>query len=146
MNAANADLGGYGEHFKRGVTIMKVHLKQIPAEGIHLEGTEEADILELEENQVRPVGPIEYSLDIGVSESGLFVTGNLGVDVGLECVSCLKRFIFPIRVPRLCGSNRADRARIGRLDAVDSRGYPPRSSSSSALRLGPKDVSVSGRG
>jgi len=78
---------------------MKVHLKQIPAEGIHLEGTEEADILELEENQVRPVGPIEYSLDIGVSESGLFVTGNLGMDVGLECVNCLKRFIFPVRVP-----------------------------------------------
>ena len=77
---------------------MKVHLKQIPAEGIHLEGKEETDILELEENQVRPVGPIEYSLDIGVSGSGLFMTGNLGVDVGLECVNCLKRFIFPIRV------------------------------------------------
>jgi uncharacterized metal-binding protein YceD (DUF177 family) len=80
------------------VTIMKVHLKQIPAEGIHLEGKEENDILELEENEIRPVGPVEYSLDIGLSGSGLFVTGNLGVNVGLECVSCLKRFVFPIRV------------------------------------------------
>ena len=77
---------------------MKVHLKQIPAEGIHLEGKEETDILELEENQAKPLGPVEYSLDIGVSESGLFVTGEIGVDVGLECVSCLKRFIFPLRV------------------------------------------------
>jgi uncharacterized metal-binding protein YceD (DUF177 family) len=80
------------------VTIMKVHLKQIPAEGIHLEGKEKTDILELEENQIRPLGPVEYSLDIGVSGSGLFVTGKIGVDVGLECVSCLKRFVFPIRV------------------------------------------------
>ena len=77
---------------------MKVHLKQVPAEGIHLEGKEETDILELEENQIKPLGPVEYSLDIGVSESGLFVTGEIGVDVGLECVSCLKRFIFPLRV------------------------------------------------
>jgi len=80
------------------VTIMKVHLKQVPAEGIHLEGKEETDILELEENKIKPLGPVEYSLDIGVSESGLFVTGEIGVDVGLECVSCLKRFIFPLRV------------------------------------------------
>src|SRR6266566_8682557 len=77
---------------------MKVHLKQIPAEGIHLEGKEETDILELQENQIRPLQPVEYSLDIGVSGSGMFVTGSLGLDVELECVSCLKRFVFPIRV------------------------------------------------
>jgi DUF177 domain-containing protein len=77
---------------------MKVHLKQIPAEGIHLEGKEVTDILELEENQIRPLKPVEYSLDIGVSGSGLFVTGSLAVDVELECVSCLNRFVFPIRV------------------------------------------------
>ena len=77
---------------------MKVHLKQIPAEGIHLEGKEATDILELEENQIRPLKPVEYSLDIGVSGSGLFVTGSLAVDVELECVSCLNRFVFPIRV------------------------------------------------
>jgi uncharacterized metal-binding protein YceD (DUF177 family) len=77
---------------------MKVHLKQIPAEGIHLEGKEATDILELRENQIRPLGPVEYSLDIGASGPSLFVTGKIGVDVGLECVSCLKRFSFPIRV------------------------------------------------
>ena len=60
---------------------MKVHLKQIPAAGIHLEGKEETDILELGESQVRPLGPVEYSLDIGISESGLFVTGEIEVDV-----------------------------------------------------------------
>ncbi len=57
---------------------MKVHLKQIPAEGIHLEGKEKTDILELEENQIRPLGPVEYALDIGISGSSLFMTGKLG--------------------------------------------------------------------
>ncbi|MBV8352247.1 MAG: hypothetical protein JOZ21_08250 [Verrucomicrobia bacterium] len=77
---------------------MKVHRKEIPAEGTHLKGKEETDILELEDSQVRPLGPVEYSVDIGVSESGLFATGTLRVDVELECVSCLKRFVFPVRV------------------------------------------------
>ena len=77
---------------------MNVHLKQIPAEGIHLEGSEAADFLDLNENQIRTIGPVAYSLNIGLSGSGLFVTGRLGVEVALECVSCLKRFIYPIRV------------------------------------------------
>jgi uncharacterized metal-binding protein YceD (DUF177 family) len=80
------------------VTIMNVHLKQIPAEGIHLEGKEAADFLDLNESQIRSVGPVEFWLDIGVSGSGLFVTGILGMDVSLECVSCLQQFVYPIRV------------------------------------------------
>ncbi len=56
---------------------MKVHLKQIPAEGTHLKGKEKTDILELEDDQIRPLGTVEYSLDIGVSGSSLFVTGKL---------------------------------------------------------------------
>ena len=35
---------------------MKVHLKQIPAEGTHLKGKEKTDILELEDDQVRTLG------------------------------------------------------------------------------------------
>ena len=80
------------------VTIMKVHLKQIPAEGTHLKGKEKTDILELEDDQVRPLGTVEYSVDIGISGTSLFVTGSLAVDVELECVSCLKRFVYPVRV------------------------------------------------
>jgi len=77
---------------------MKVHLKQIPAEGTHLKGKEKSDILELGDDQIRPLGTVEYSVDIGVSGSSLFVTGRLGVDVELECVSCLQRFVYPVRV------------------------------------------------
>src|SRR6266478_10009388 len=80
------------------VKIMKVHLKQIPATGIHLEGKEEHDILELDDDQVRPIGTVEYSLDIGVSRSSLFATGEIGVDFELVCVSCLKWFVYPVRI------------------------------------------------
>ena len=81
------------------VTIMKVHLKQIPAEGTHLKGKEPTDILELEDDQVRPLGTVEYSVDITVSGSSLLVSGKLGIAVELECVSCLKRFVYPVWVP-----------------------------------------------
>jgi uncharacterized metal-binding protein YceD (DUF177 family) len=77
---------------------MKVHLKQIPAEGIHLEGKEERDILELEDDQVCPIETVEYSLDIGVAGSSLFATGEIGADFELVCVKCLKRFIYPVRI------------------------------------------------
>jgi uncharacterized metal-binding protein YceD (DUF177 family) len=83
--------GGSGE-------IMKVHLKQIPAIGIHLEGKEEHDILELEDDQVHPIGTVQYSLDIGVSRSSLFATGEIGADFELLCVNCLKHFVYPVRI------------------------------------------------
>ena len=62
---------------------MKVHLKQIPAIGIHLEGEEDHDILELDDDQVHPIGTVDYSLDIGVSRSSLFATGEIGADFEL---------------------------------------------------------------
>jgi uncharacterized metal-binding protein YceD (DUF177 family) len=79
---------------------MKVHLKQIPAEGIHLEGKEGHDILELEDDQVQPIGTVGYSLDIGVSGSSLFATGEIGMHFELVCVSCLKRFVYPVHIPK----------------------------------------------
>ena len=77
---------------------MKVHLKQIPADGLHLEGKEDKDILEVADEGIRPAGPVEYSLDVGVSESGLFATGRIALNVQLECVSCLKQFVYPLEV------------------------------------------------
>ena len=78
---------------------MKVHLKQIPAIGIHLEGEEDHDILELDDDQVHPIGTVDYSLDIGVSRSSLFATGEIGADFELVCVNCLKRFVYSVRIP-----------------------------------------------
>ncbi|HYY28687.1 MAG TPA: hypothetical protein VE860_12110 [Chthoniobacterales bacterium] len=77
---------------------MNIHLKQIPVEGIHLEGQEAADFLDIDESAINSVGEVEYSLDARISGAGLIVTGILSVDVELECVSCLKRFVYPIHV------------------------------------------------
>lgn len=72
---------------------MKVHLAQIPqGETLHLEGEEDAAPLELEAAGAMPAGPLEYSLDIGLSDGGLFATGRLAVPVRMTCVSCLEPF------------------------------------------------------
>jgi uncharacterized protein len=77
---------------------MKVHIKQIPAEGLHLEGEDPASILELNDPFVRPRSGVRWSLDIGLSDGGLFATGKLAVDLDVECVSCLRKFTYPLRV------------------------------------------------
>ena len=71
---------------------MKVHVLQIPPDGMQLEGEEPADILELDSARARATGPIEYSLDIGLSEGGLFATGTLAVPIECDCVRCLEKF------------------------------------------------------
>ena len=78
---------------------VKVHLKQIPPEGLHLEGEEDCLIPELESEGVRCVDPMEYKIDIGVSEGALWGNGSLKQPVELICVGCLEKFVHDIKVP-----------------------------------------------
>jgi hypothetical protein len=78
---------------------MKVHIHQIPPEGLHLEGEESSRILDLHDESIQPAGDIHYALDVGLSEGGLFATGELSVDLDMECVACLERFRYPLSVP-----------------------------------------------
>ncbi len=78
---------------------MKVHLNQIPAGGtLHLEGSEDAAFLELQLAGASAVAPLDYSLDAGLSEGGLFATGQLSLQVQLKCVACLETFEQELRV------------------------------------------------
>ena len=77
---------------------MKVHTLQIPTEGKHIEGEEPSTMLDLHEPMVQPVSPVHYSLDVGLSGGGLFATGEVGVDMKLQCVKCLEHFTYPIQV------------------------------------------------
>lgn len=78
---------------------MKIHVQQIPAEGKHYEGKEDRDILQLDATeQTKALTPVRYSLDVGLSDGGLFATGSLAVDLELHCVSCLEPFVFPVRI------------------------------------------------
>src|SRR5438876_3914097 len=78
---------------------MKVHLKQIPPEGLHVEGDEDCPIKGLEVEEVCCAGPLRYKIDIGVSDGALWANGSLSQAVELHCVSCLEKFVHEIRVP-----------------------------------------------
>ncbi|MEP6809871.1 MAG: hypothetical protein ABI992_06485 [Chthoniobacterales bacterium] len=79
---------------------MKVHLRQIPADGLHLEGEEDCPLPELEKEGVVCTGPLRYSLDLGISEGALWANGWLEQPVEMACVACLERFVYTIRVPQ----------------------------------------------
>ena len=78
---------------------MKVHLKQIPTEGLHLEGDEECPIPGLETEGIRCVGPLHYRIDLGVTSGALWASGSLLQAVELRCVACLENFVHEIQVP-----------------------------------------------
>jgi uncharacterized metal-binding protein YceD (DUF177 family) len=78
---------------------VKVHLKQIPTGGLHLEGDEECPILELETEGIRCAGPLHYSIDLGVTSGALWASGSLLQPVELRCVACLEKFVHEIQVP-----------------------------------------------
>jgi uncharacterized protein len=80
---------------------MKVHLRQIPSEGIHIDGEEESPVVDLASEDVRSAGKLHYSLDLGVSEDSLWATGSLSQPVELRCVRCLERFPYNIEVERV---------------------------------------------
>jgi uncharacterized metal-binding protein YceD (DUF177 family) len=78
---------------------MKIHVRQIAADGSHLEGEEDCAIPDLETEEVHRAGPLEYSLDLGVSEGALWANGSLVQPVELRCVNCLETFVHQISVP-----------------------------------------------
>ena len=78
---------------------MKVHLRQIPEGGtLHLAGEENPHFLGLEQASAHPVSPLSYNLDVGMSDGGVFATGQLGVRVRTTCVACLEPFEFDLQV------------------------------------------------
>ncbi|HSU85099.1 MAG TPA: DUF177 domain-containing protein [Chthoniobacterales bacterium] len=77
---------------------MKIHLRQIPAGGLHLEGEEDCPIPQLNPEDVRCAGPLRYVLDLGISEGALWVNGEITQPVELRCVRCLETFRFDIAV------------------------------------------------
>ena len=68
---------------------VKIHLKQIPAAGLHLEGEEECPIREIEAEGIRCAGPLRYRLDLGVSDGALWANGSLAqaARIALRCLS-----------------------------------------------------------
>lgn len=78
---------------------MKIHLKQIPADGLRLSGEEDCPIADLEADGVRCAGPLHYDLEVGVSAGALWASGSLAQPVEMNCVACLEKFAYQIKVP-----------------------------------------------
>jgi uncharacterized protein len=78
---------------------MKIHINQIPVGGLHMEGDEEGEVLDLHDESIRCVTPVHYCIDVGLSGGGLFATGTLAVELEVECVVCLEPFRYPLQVP-----------------------------------------------
>ena len=77
---------------------MKVRVRNIPPEGLHLEGEDSKFDLDVSGEHLKALGPVYYSLDVGCSGTGLFATGTLSIDLERECVNCLEKFAYPLRV------------------------------------------------
>jgi uncharacterized metal-binding protein YceD (DUF177 family) len=78
---------------------MKIHLKQVSAQGLHLDGDEDCPIHDLEAEGIRCAGPLHYNIDVGVAGGALWARGSLSQPVELRCVSCLENFVHDIQVP-----------------------------------------------
>lgn len=78
---------------------MKIHLNQIPPEGLHVTGEEDCVLGDLESQEIRCAGPMRYSLDLGISDGSLWANGTIAQMVGLSCVACLEKFEHEIKVP-----------------------------------------------
>jgi uncharacterized metal-binding protein YceD (DUF177 family) len=78
---------------------MKIHLKQIPAQGLHLDGDEDCPIHDLEAEGIRCAGWLHYNIDLGIAGGALWARGSLSQRVELSCVSCLEEFVYEIQVP-----------------------------------------------
>src|SRR6187200_2421925 len=78
---------------------MKIDLKQVPAQGLHLDGDEDCPIHELEAEGIRCAGRLHYNIELGIAGGALWARGSLSQPVELRCVSCLEKFVHEIQVP-----------------------------------------------
>jgi uncharacterized metal-binding protein YceD (DUF177 family) len=78
---------------------MKIHLKQVPAQGLHLEGNADCPIHDLEAEGICCAGPLHYNIDVGLAGGALWARGSLSQPVELRCVLCLENFVHDIQVP-----------------------------------------------
>jgi uncharacterized metal-binding protein YceD (DUF177 family) len=78
---------------------MKIHLKQVPGQGLHLDGDEDCPIHDLEPEGIHCAGPLHYNIDVGIAGGALWARGSLAQPVELRCVSCLENFVHDIQVP-----------------------------------------------
>lgn len=71
--------------------------RNIPEEGLHLEGTLPASVMDLPEGDIaRATSPVEYDLHVLRDNADVFLTGSLAASFDLLCGRCTE--MYPYRV------------------------------------------------
>ncbi|MFV0336805.1 MAG: YceD family protein [Chthoniobacterales bacterium] len=78
---------------------MKIHIRQLPHGTGHFSGEDDASGFGLERADARPLGPVYYDIDVGLSGGGLWAAGKLSFRVELTCVRTLEKFPYDMEIP-----------------------------------------------
>ncbi len=71
----------------------QIDIRSLPADGKHIEGKLPPAFFGLtEKDEVKPISPLEYCLDIENDDGDIIVTGSLAATFSLECGRCTERF------------------------------------------------------
>lgn len=79
---------------------MRIYIKRIGEAGETFRGEESGAIMELQEEDVQFLDPVQYDLLAQVQQNALLVTGRLRAPVHLRCSRCLKIFVQELVVER----------------------------------------------
>lgn len=72
---------------------MIIKLDQIPEQGLKFQGSENADVLTMEnEGDFRPSGPLFYDLYVQIVDEVLIVRGKLSAELEARCARCTQIF------------------------------------------------------
>ena len=77
-----------------------IDLRNLPAEGMHREGTLPASFFDLPaDDPIKPVSPLSYSLDIQRDDDEVIAQGEVSADFTLQCGRCAETFGYRLEVP-----------------------------------------------
>jgi len=78
---------------------MIVNVARIPFEGKRFEGEEPSAILEIDDKDIHPDGPIRYDLQVQVVSDELIASGKLRMPVSFRCSRCGEPFSLSVADP-----------------------------------------------
>ena len=77
-------------------TRLTISLEDFPPTGLHLEGELDGKLFELNEGEIKSVGPLHYQLDIQLFDTELLATGTISAPFECCCARCLNQFTYTI--------------------------------------------------
>lgn len=78
---------------------MIVQVREIPEEGLQLQGEITEDIFELKEENVANVGGVQYDLHVSIVTGMILARGPVSASFKQRCARCLEEFTQTINLP-----------------------------------------------